>query len=1210
MANSFPASADVPASRWSPAVRRAARAVVAVVCSRLVVLLLPTVFGLLLQRAHAATIVVNSFVDGSAGCTLRKAVVNANAGSAINGECVAGAAGANTVQLPAGTHTLVSTPLNLLNRSVTITGIGSVIIDAQNLTRIFDNFDEGGGPASTAITISLQNLTLTHGNANSTTGDFDGGAAMYLEDNATATVSNVVFSGNTAAASGAAIFNNGALTIDRSTFVSNVANSGGEGGAIRNNGTLTVNNSTFLNNQSGTGGAIYHTSNAPQFTLNVLNSTFAGNTGAQRGGAIAANNPGAPSAITLTHVTITGNNSPLGGGIYKNQAGPFNIDRSIIAGNNGTTGVDCNGTSAFNSLNYNVIGNATGCIITGNVANNFTGAALLLPLANNGGPTFTVALQPYSPARDRAPTCASALDQRGLTRPVGLGCDSGAFEATVTVAQAPTIGTVTAGIGQATVPFTAPANNGGANITQYLAVASPGGATASSGTSPIIFPGLASGTSYTFIVRAINSAGPSADSAPSNSVTPIGLAGQPTGVSALAGNTAASISFTPPASNGGSPVTSYTAVANPGGLQATASSSPIVLGGLTNGTAYFFTVRANNGVGIGPASSPSNTVTPFAPVPPSFTSAAPPGGTINAAYNFTVTASGAPPPIFNVTTGALPPGLALATPSGVISGTPTTGGTFTGVITAGDGVGPGVTQAFSITIDLQAQSITFPSGALVVGVPLNMSATGGGSGNSITYASTTPSNCVVSGNMVTATATFICGVVANQAGNAFYNAAAPVTQTFPVFPGSQVIVFGAAPALSFGGSASVSATGGGSGNAVTFTSTTPAVCTISGATVTAIAVGTCTVAADQAGNANYNAATQATQSIAVTRAAQQIAFGAAPALVFGGNATVTATGGASGNPVTFTSTTLAVCTVAASTVTAIAAGNCVIAADQAGNTNYNAAPQVTQSFTIARADQQIVFGADPAIFAGSNGVITATGGASGNPVTFDSSTPAVCTSGGSNGATITGITSGNCTINANQDGDARYNAAPQATKTFAINPVPIAFTGNVYSRKTHGSGVGVQDLPLVDATINDSFTVEPRISESGTHQIVFRFTSAVNSVGAVSVTDASSAAVGTGSASFSANDLVITVIGVADNSRVTVSATGVNGVLNVSRGVGFLVGDVTSSHSVNAADISAIKARAAPLVDGNNFRFDVNLSGSIDQADVNAAKARSARTIP
>ena len=88
----------------------------------------------------------------------------------------------------------------------------------------------------------------------------------------------------------------------------------------------------------------------------------------------------------------------------------------------------------------------------------------------------------------------------------------------------------------------------------------------------------------------------------------------PTAVTAAAGIAQAAVSFVAP--DGGPPISSYTVTSNPGSITATGAGSPIIVQGLTNGTAYTFTVTATNTVGTGPASSPSNSVTPYA-VPPS-----------------------------------------------------------------------------------------------------------------------------------------------------------------------------------------------------------------------------------------------------------------------------------------------------------------------------------------------------------------------------------------------------------------------------------------------------------------------------------------------------------------------------------------------------------------------------------------------------------------
>jgi uncharacterized repeat protein (TIGR01451 family) len=130
--------------------------------------------------------------------------------------------------------------------------------------------------------------------------------------------------------------------------------------------------------------------------------------------------------------------------------------------------------------------------------------------------------------------------------------------------------------------------------------------------------GLTNGVSYAFEVKACNSAGCSAFSAPSNTVTPhaITVPGAPTNVSATAADSAADVVWTDPSDNG-SAIISYTVTARINGVATgtpTTVNGPTATGahvaGLTNGTAYTFTVHATNSIGVGPESAPSRPVTP------------------------------------------------------------------------------------------------------------------------------------------------------------------------------------------------------------------------------------------------------------------------------------------------------------------------------------------------------------------------------------------------------------------------------------------------------------------------------------------------------------------------------------------------------------------------------------------------------------------------
>ncbi len=174
-----------------------------------------------------------------------------------------------------------------------------------------------------------------------------------------------------------------------------------------------------------------------------------------------------------------------------------------------------------------------------------------------------------------------------------------------------------------------------------------------------------------------------------------------------------------------------------------------------------------------------------------------------------------------------------------------------------------------------------------------------------------------------------------------------------------------------------------------------------------------------------------------------------------------------------------------------------------------------------------------------------------------------------------------------------------------VMPVPgaaLALAG-VFSRKNH-PGLGDQDIPIdTNQSIGQLVSVEPRMIGAG-HRIVFRFNNAVTSI------TSSASTFGSASHAYSGNEVTVTLTGVPDNRRTTVSLIGVNGVLNPFASMGFLVGDVSSSRSVGANDISAVKARNGQPLNGSNFRYDLNVSGGINSGDVSAVKARSGLILP
>jgi serine/threonine protein kinase len=244
----------------------------------------------------------------------------------------------------------------------------------------------------------------------------------------------------------------------------------------------------------------------------------------------------------------------------------------------------------------------------------------------------------------------------------------------------------------------------------------------------------------------------------------------------------------------------------------------------------------------------------------------------------------------------------------------------------------------------------------------------------------------------------------------------------------------------YGGSYLPSATGGGSGNPVLFGSLTPAVCRQDvGNTFGFVGVGTCVIDAAQAGNSRYNAAPSKTMSIDVGQASQTIAITSSPSNpTYLGGYTVTAS--AAGGAVTFSADSSSVaCNVSPSgAVTFTAAGTCVIDANQPGGTDYIAAQPKQQQFDVARASQSIGFTSSAPTCpctVGQQYTVTATGGGSGNAVTFNidpSSTIGICTIAGST-VTLTGGLPGTCIIDAFQAGDSNYSAAAEQQQVINVS---------------------------------------------------------------------------------------------------------------------------------------------------------------------------------
>ncbi len=345
-----------------------------------------------------------------------------------------------------------------------------------------------------------------------------------------------------------------------------------------------------------------------------------------------------------------------------------------------------------------------------------------------------------------------------------------------------------------------------------------------------------------------------------------------------------------------------------------------------------------------------------------------------------------------------------------------------------------VPQTFSVARGAQVISFSSsaPVGALVFSTyAMAASASGGGA---VTFSSGSPTICTVAANTATMIATGTCSVRADQNGTADFLAAPQASQSFFVTVAAQTISFTSQLLVGvvYQGTPYTPTATSTSGLSVSTSAGPAGVCVKPGTTVTFVGVGSCTVTATQPGNSQYGAGTPVTQVIAVAQSPQAITIVSNPGLAVVGGAPYSLSAAAPGGTVVFSILTPAICSLSAGDVSFIAVGTCTVGFNQAGGTNYLAAPQVTQSITVSKGSQIITFtSAAPggATVAGPTFTVTAT--APGGTVTFVSSTLPVCTLSGS---VVSFVAAGTCTLVASQSGSADYFAAPSSSLTFSVSP--------------------------------------------------------------------------------------------------------------------------------------------------------------------------------
>ena len=385
---------------------------------------------------------------------------------------------------------------------------GSLTLDSVTISNgLADNSQQGGGGIFSHGTLTVTGSTFSGNSAPSTAGT-SGGA---INSSGTLNVSTSTFTGNTAQ-EGGGIFNQSTsapVTVTDTTFSNNTATVFGGGAIVNVQGTTDVTRDTFTGNTGPGGGAIDNDA-----TLNISDSTFTGNTGGTNGGGAIVNF----GTTAITQATFSGNSSQYGANILNYTGFTLTISMSIVANGQGG-GPNCGGAQPVTDGGYNIdTGTSCGFSTASHSLSNTQ--PQLGPLTGNGGPTQTMAVPSGSPAVDAIPSatvgCTGTTDQRGITRPQGIGCDIGAYELVQTGNGTPSVptGLTATGTTANSVSLSwSPSTGNPSGYTVYRdgkSVGTTGGPAATTFTDNTVSPS----TYYTYTVDAFSGNNHSAQSSP------------------------------------------------------------------------------------------------------------------------------------------------------------------------------------------------------------------------------------------------------------------------------------------------------------------------------------------------------------------------------------------------------------------------------------------------------------------------------------------------------------------------------------------------------------------------------------------------------------------------------------------------------------------------------------------------------------------------
>lgn len=689
-----------------------------------------------------------------------------------------------------------------------------------------------------------------------------------------------------------------------------------------------------------------------------------------------------------------------------------------------------------------------------------------------------------SPSSTSSPLTITGL-AKGVNAVIALRAVNGvgpgpADTASVTplgVPDAPTDTAATATSTQASVSWTPPVNTGGGKIIDYTVTSSPGSRTCTTSSTGCTVTGLTNGTAYTFTVTARNSYGSSVASVASAAVRPGAIPSAPQTVTATAGNAQATVQWQAPSAN--TPATSsYTVVADQDASKTcTTSGVSCIVSGLTNGTAYSFSVTATNSLGTGPAGSTSGNVTPQT-VPGAPLAVSAQAGNASAIISWSAPDTNGGSPITGYAVTGTPGG--SCSPTGTANSCTVTGltngTTYSFTVTATNAVGTGGASASASATPL-APALTPTTQSVSGTVNTAISATAvltpnTSFGGSVTYTvlpsltaglSLDSTTGVISGTPTAAQTTTTYVITGTSGSN---TATTSVTIDVSLAKQAVLTASSAASSIAVNGTTTLSASGGSSNGAVSY-AVVSGPCQVSNTnTLTGTAQGTCSVTATMAGNSTYESVTSTPISIQVTLNTQAALVASANPSTLNVNATsVLSVTGGNGSGAVIYEVASGPCGIVGTTLTGTGAGSCSVTATKAADSTYAAVTSSPISVTVQLNPQAPLVATSTAVNVNVNGtsLLNTSGGSGSGEISYAVSAGDPCSV---NGNILTGNSDGTCTVTATKAADTAYAAVTSNALTITVNrndqtllvasanPTSINVNGTSNLATTGGSGTG------------------------------------------------------------------------------------------------------------------------------------------------------------